>query len=247
MFHFGSGTLFGVPVGGNMAANPTPMKFGTLQDVALDISGSLKELYGQSQFAEAVARGKYKITGKAKFAQIVGKHLNDLFFGQTLSTGQKLTALDEAQSVPGTSAYTITVTNSAQFLDDWGVRYSSTGLPLVKVASSPAQGQYAVNVSTGVYTFSSADASAAVLISYRYSTAAGVQLNIRQQLMGFAPTFQILLNEQYAGKQANLLLYSCVAEKLSWQTKNEDFLIPEFDFEAFASAGGQVMDLYLAE
>jgi hypothetical protein len=245
MFQFGSGTLWGYPVGGNLAANPTPIKFGTLQDINLEISGSLKELYGQSQFAEAVARGKCKIAGKAKFAQIVGKHVNDLFFGQTMNTGQKLTALDEAQNVPGVSAYTITVTNSAQFVDDWGVRYSATGLPLAKVSSAPVQGQY--SVSAGVYTFAAADASAAVLISYRYSSATGVQLNVRQQLMGFAPTFQILLNEQYAGKQANLLLYSCVAEKLAWATKNEDFLVPEFDFEAFSNAGGQVMDLYLAE
>jgi hypothetical protein len=221
------------------------MKFGTLQDINLEISGSLKELYGQNQFAEAVARGKCKIAGKAEFAQIVGKHVNDLFFGQTMNTGQKLTALDEPQNVPGVSAYTITVTNSAQFVDDWGVRYSATGLPLAKVSSAPVQGQY--SVSAGVYTFAAADASAAVLISYRYSSAAGVQLNVRQQLMGFAPTFQILLNEQYAGKQANLLLYSCVAEKLAWATKNEDFLVPEFDFEAFSNAGGQVMDLYLAE
>ena len=245
MFQFGSGTLWGYPVGGNLAANPTPIKFGTLQDVSLEISGSLKELYGQNQYAEAVARGKCKIAGKAKFAQIVGKHVNDLFFGQTMTSGQKLTSLDEAQSVPASSPYTVTVTNSAQFVDDWGVRYSATGLPLVKVTSAPVQGQY--SVSAGVYTFAAADAGAAVLISYRYTSAAGVQLNIRQQLMGFAPMFQILLNEQYAGKQANLLLYSCVAEKLTWATKNEDFLVPEFDFEAFANAGGQVMDLYLAE
>ena len=245
MFQFGSGTLWGYPVGGNLAANPTPIKFGTLQDVSLEISGSLKELYGQNQYAEAVARGKCKIAGKAKFAQIVGKHVNDLFFGQTMTSGQKLTSLDEAQSVPASSPYTVAVTNSAQFVDDWGVRYSATGLPLVKVTSAPVQGQY--SVSAGVYTFAAADAGAAVLISYRYTSAAGVQLNIRQQLMGFAPTFQILLNEQYAGKQANLLLYSCVAEKLAWATKNEDFLVPEFDFEAFANAGGQVMDLYLAE
>ncbi len=245
MFQFGSGTLWGYPVGGNLAANPTPIKFGTLQDVSVEISGSLKELYGQNQYAEAVARGKCKIAGKAKFAQIVGKHVNDLFFGQTMTSGQKLTSLDEAQSVPASSPYTVTVTNSAQFVDDWGVRYSATGLPLVKVTSAPVQGQY--SVSAGTYTFAAADAGAAVFISYRYTSAAGVQLNIRQQLMGFAPTFQILLNEQYAGKQANLLLYSCVAEKLAWATKNEDFLVPEFDFEAFANAGGQVMDLYLAE
>ncbi len=245
MFQFGSGTLWGYPVGGNLAANPTPIKFGTLQDVSLEISGSLKELYGQNQYAEAVARGKCKIAGKAKFAQIVGKHVNDLFFGQAMTSGQKLTSLDEAQSVPASSPYTVTVTNSAQFVDEWGVRYSATGLPLVKVTSAPVQGQY--SVSAGTYTFAAEDAGAAVLISYRYTSAAGVQLNIRQQLMGFAPTFQILLNEQYAGKQANLLLYSCVAEKLTWATKNEDFLVPEFDFEAFANVGGQVMDLYLDE
>ena len=245
MFQFGSGTLWGYPVGGNLAANPTPLKFGTLQDISLEISGSLKELYGQNQYAEAVARGKCKIAGKAKFAQIIGKHVNDLFFGQAMNSGQKLTSLDEAQTVPASSPYTVTVTNSAQFVDDWGVRYSATGLPLVKVTTSPVQGQY--SVSSGVYTFVAADAGAAVLISYRYSSATGLQLNIRQQLMGFAPTFQILLNEQYAGKQANLLLYSCVAEKLTWATKNEDFLVPEFDFEAFSNAGGQVMDLYLAE
>jgi len=245
MFQFGSGTLWGYPVAGNLAANPTPIKFGTLQDISVEISGALKELYGQNQFAEAVARGKCKIAGKAKFAQIVGKHVNDLFFGQATNSGQKLTSLDEAQTVPAASPYTVTVTNSAQFVDDWGVRYSVTGLPLAKVTTSPVQGQY--SVSSGVYTFAAADAGAVVLISYRYSSATGLQLNIRQQLMGFAPTFQVLLNEQYAGKQANLLLYSCVAEKLTWATKNEDFLVPEFDFEAFSNAGGQVMDLYLAE
>jgi hypothetical protein len=84
MFEFGAGTLWGFPVGGNTAANPTPMKFGTLQDVSLDISGDVKQLYGQKQFPEAVARGKCKITGKSKFAAINGKMLNDLFFGQTM-------------------------------------------------------------------------------------------------------------------------------------------------------------------
>ena len=77
MFEFGAGTLWGFPVGGNTAANPTPMKFGTLQDVSLDISGDVKQLYGQKQFPEAVARGKCKITGKSKFAAINGKMLNE--------------------------------------------------------------------------------------------------------------------------------------------------------------------------
>ena len=102
MFQFGSGTLWGVPVAGNTAANPTPAKFGTLQDVSLDISGDVKQLYGQKQFPEAVARGKCKITGKAKFAYINGKQMNDIFFGQTMGTGMKQVALDEAWTIPAT-------------------------------------------------------------------------------------------------------------------------------------------------
>ena len=102
MFEFGSGTLWGFPVGGNTATNPTPMKFGTLQDVSLDISGDVKQLYGQKQFPEAVARGKCKITGKSKFAAINGKMLNDLFFGQTMGAGMIKTSLDEAAPIPAT-------------------------------------------------------------------------------------------------------------------------------------------------
>jgi len=40
-------------------------------------------------------------------------------------------------------------------------------LPLTKAASAPAAGQY--SVAAGVYTFNSADANKAVLISYTYT------------------------------------------------------------------------------
>jgi hypothetical protein len=248
MFQFGSGTLWGFPVGGNTAANPTPMKFGTLQDVSLDISGDVKQLYGQKQFPEAVARGKCKITGKSKFAAINGKMLNDLFFGQTIGTGMTTTALDEAQQVPAVTSFTITVTNAVHFKQDWGVRYAATGLPLTRVASAPTLGQYSVNTGTGVYTFSSSDASANVLISYTWvNSSVGTQLNIANQLMGFAPTIQVLLENTYSGNQFSVLLYSVMASKLTFATKQEDFIIPEFDFEAFANAAGQVIDIYSNE
>jgi len=148
MFEFGAGTLWGFPVGGNTAANPTPMKFGTLQDVSLDISGDVKQLYGQKQFPEAVARGKCKITGKSKFAAINGKMLNDLFFGQTMGTGMITTALDEAASIP-TTPFQITVSHAANFKQDWGIRFVTTGLPLTRVVSGPTAGQYSVNTATG--------------------------------------------------------------------------------------------------
>ena len=250
MFEFGSGTLFGFPIGGNTAPNPTPMKFGTLQDVSLDISGDTKQLYGQKQFPEAVARGKCKITGKAKFASINGKMMNDLFFGQPLGTGMIKTALDEAGTVPATP-FQITVSNAANFKQDWGVRYAAganAGLPLTRVAASPATGQYSVNTATGIYTFASGDTGASVLISYTFTAATtGTQLNITNQLMGFAPTIQVLLETVYNAGQFSVMLYSVIASKLSFATKQEDFIIPEFDFEAFANASGQVIDMYSNE
>jgi len=55
------------------------------------------------------------------------------------------------------------------------------------VASSPATGQYSVNTATGIYTFASGDTGASVLISYTFTAATtGTQLNITNQLMGFA-------------------------------------------------------------
>lgn len=245
MFEFGSGSLWGFPVSGNTAANPTPSKFGTLQDVSLDISGDVKQLYGQKQFPEAIARAKCKISGKAKYANINGKMLNDLFFGQTVTTGMTKTALDELSSV---TAGSVTVVNSATFVQDWGVRYSATGLPLVRVVSAPAVGQYSVSVS-GVYTFNVSDnGSLNVMISYTFTSAgSGATLKITNQLMGFAPTIQILLENVYNNNQFNILLYSVVASKLTFATKQEDFIIPEFDFEAFANAAGNVIDMYSAE
>ena len=246
MFEFGSGTLFGFPNGGNTAPNPTPMKFGTLQDVSIDISSDTKQLYGQKQFPEAVARGKSKITGKAKFAAINGKMLNDLFFGQTMGTGMIKTSLDEAGNVPATP-FQITVANAATFKQDWGVRYASgvnAGVPLTRVAASPAIGQYSVNTATGVYTFASGDTGASVQISYTFTAASqGTQLNITNQLMGFAPVIQVLLETVYNSGQFSVLIYAAVASKLSFATKQEDFIIPEFDFEAFANAAGQIIDM----
>jgi hypothetical protein len=252
MFEFGSGTLWGVPVAGNTAANPTPMKFGTLQDVSLDISGDVKQLYGQKQFPEAVARGKCKITGKAKFAYINAKQMNDIFFGQPLGAGMKQVSLDEASVLAGTS---VIVAQAANYVNDsrgdQGVRYTTgakAGQPFTRVASAPAAGQYSVNTGTGTYTFAAGDSGAGIIISYMYTVAAsGAQLNITNQLMGFAPTVQILLESVYNNNQFNVLLYNAMASKLNFATKQEDFIVPELDFEAFANAAGQVIDIYSSE
>jgi len=242
IYSFGSGTLWGTRTD---VANSTPRKFGVLQDVGIEFSGTSKQLYGQYQFPVAVGRGKSKLTGKAKMAQISGSAYADLFFGITPSTGQVTTSNGEAQSVPAASSYTVTVANAATFATDLGVVYTSSGLPLTKVTAVTAVGQYSVNSATGVYTFFSGDASAAVLISYTYSVAAsGQKLVYANQLLGVQPVFQIQLQTLYIGpagqRSALLTLNACVASKLSFPTKQDDFSVQEFDFDAFADQAGNV-------
>lgn len=58
-----------------------------------------------------------------------------------------------------------TVDSDGIFSLDLGVIYTASGTALTKVTGTPAVGQYAVNVSTGVYTFAAADAGAAITIS----------------------------------------------------------------------------------
>jgi hypothetical protein len=60
-----------------------------------------------------------------------------------------------------------------------------------RVLTPSAAGQYSVNFQTGVYTFFSADATLAILISYLYNiSGTGTQVKITNQLLGTTPTFK---------------------------------------------------------
>ena len=243
MFAFGSGVLLGTRTD---IANATPVNFGLVQEVQLDLQFTAKELYGQYQFPVAIARGQGKATGKAKMAQISGLAFNNLFFGGSLASGQLATSFGEAGTVPGSSAYTGTGANAAAGQDDYGVVYAATGLPLTKVASSPSGGQY--SVAAGAYTFNSADSSKSVLISYTYTiTGIGQELTLANPLMGTTPTFQAQLYTSFQGKPCNVKLFNCVSTKLAFATKLEDFVIPELDFDIFANSAGNVLQWSFAE
>jgi hypothetical protein len=73
---------------------------------------------------------------------------------------------DEPQTVPSAPPYRC-VTVARWAASDGGVTYAANGVALTAVAANPAQGQY-VYTPGGTYTFSAADAGAAVLISYGY-------------------------------------------------------------------------------
>jgi hypothetical protein len=237
--------LYGYPNSGNLPTNPTPYRFGVLQNAQVDFKGDLKKLYGQKQFPVAKARGKIDVTVKAKLAVLDPNLLNQLYFAQAGASGITLVADGEAQNVPASSPYTVTVANASTFLNDYGVQYSATQQQLTRLASgTPAQGQYTVS-SAGVYTFAAADEGAAMLISYTYTvTARGETITLTNQLMGYAPNFRALLYNTTSGKFIGLELFNCTASEISLPTKQEDFWIVDFNFDASTDSTDTLGKLY---
>jgi len=131
---FGSGAIWGERTD-VMGSGIGPRQFGVLQDIQIDFDWSDKELYGQLQFPVAIARGQGKITGKAKFAQILGLLYSDIFFGVTPATGQFAVSQLEAATVPATTPYTVIPANAASYNDDLGISYAATGKRFNRVST----------------------------------------------------------------------------------------------------------------
>jgi hypothetical protein len=238
---FGAGNFYGT----NPAANSTPHKVVTMQEISFDMSYTTKQLMGQYSAPIDVRRGAMKFGGKAKFANVNGAMLNDLFFNQTTTTGQLLSAVAEVGTIPATP-FTITVVNGATWTTDLGVVYSATGLALTKVASAPIAGQYSVGAG-GVYTFAAADTTLGVYIDYLYTSATGGTLiTLSNQLMGTQPFFKGVFTSNVSGKIITLVLNQCTSSKLSFSTKTEDYGIPEMDIEIMADSGNNIGQMSIA-
>lgn len=242
----GSGLLILNPIGGNLATNPTAVKPVTLQDIKIEIKGTIKELMGQYQFPDDTGT----VDKKGTFEFSMGRKdyflLNQVFNADTVVVGGTTVAYNEAHSVPGSVAYTVTITppSSGTFVEDLSVYYA-TGAQLQKVASgSEAAGKYSVNASTGVYTFASADASASVLISYAYSlSAAGATYQVNNQVQGYGPSFEAFILDSYQSGGCTRLAQAKISD-VSLNNKRADYAMVDLKGSFFASSTGRVMDLY---
>lgn len=261
MYLFGSGFLYGVPTAdasGAAIVNPTPILFGTLQEVSFDFAFENKMLHGNLQFPVAVGRGKGKIGGKAKVANINAAAYSSMIFGGA-PTANIIAAVNDVtgKAIPTTpftitantsapTATTIQIPSSGVWLRDLGVR-DAVGNPMTRVASAPATGQY--TVAAGVYVFNTADAAKVVYISYEYTATDTLakQFTLTNQAMGYAPTFMAVLSAPFNGKNFHLRLPACISNKLGLAFKNDDFVIPEFDFDAFADSAGIVATFAMSD
>jgi hypothetical protein len=240
---FGSGVLYGNPVAGNQPANPTPFKFGVLQEVIVDFKGDLKKLFGQYQLAVATARGKIETTIKGKLAVFDVNMLNQLYFGQpaaNVTQGYNLIVDGEAHN------NTTAVVTNTPIVADWGVVDAVTGADYLNqpnLAAVVTTGEYSVNLTSGTYTFNS---NVSVKISYSYfnNTNTGTTVVLANQLMGYAPELKMLLYNKFRNKYLAVQLNDVTLGSISIPTKLEDFWISDFDGSANADATntlGQLM------
>jgi hypothetical protein len=235
IIQFGSGVLYAVPALGNLPANPTPFRFGVLQEVNLDFKADLKKLHGQFQLPIATARGKIDVTIKGKLAVFELSMLSQLYFALGTVQGYNLQVDGEVQTVAANAA---TVTN-IPIVDDWGVQYASNAQSFINVASNPLAGQYSgPNLTTGKYTFNSGDNGVNVKISYDYFVNVGSTMTITNQLMGYAPELKMRLFSRFRNKFLAADLNDVTLGSLAVPTKLEDFWIADFDGSANADASG---------
>ena len=244
---FGPGILW---LTNTTVTTPTPGNIGFINEFSLDFSYDTKQLFGQNQFALLAARGTAKTTGKMKAATASGQALNTVLFGGTWTAGTQYAAAQDVNVAIPATPFTITPTppSSGTWNADLGVINAATGEPLTAVTGTPAAGQYAVTA--GAYLFASADHTSgiSVTISYAYTFtgASGQSQTIVNQLIGTTPTFQMDYQSLLYGASWYLRLFQCIGSKWTQAFKITDFSMPEYDFEFFATAGGNIGILSLA-
>jgi hypothetical protein len=236
---FGIGALWGTR---NDITGIGPDQFAVLQDNSVDFSFEIKELYSQLGWPIDIARGKGKITGKAKMARVFASLYADLFFGSTAPTGEDNVSENETYTL---AAGSLGVTHTTAFVADLGVYYVASGnLRFSYVTGAPtAVGTYSTGTN-GEYTFYTGDIGAVVAISYVYTDVNGKTITITNNFMGYTPTFIGTFyqqrNTQGSTGQLTLRLNECVSSHFTLPSRLDDYAIMDFDYQAFSSGSNTV-------
>ena len=236
---FGIGALWGQR---SDVTGVGPDQFAILQDNSVDFMFEVKELYSQLGYPVDIARGKGKITGKAKVARIFAALYADIFFGASVTTGEDNVSENETYTL---AAGTQAVAHASTFVADLGVFYLAPGQDrfAYTTGAPSAAGQYSTGVN-GDYTFFTGDIGAAVAISYVYTDISGKTITITNNFMGYTPTFVGTFyqsrNTQGSTGQLTLRFNECVSSHLTIPSRIDDYAIQDFDFQAFAGGNNVV-------
>jgi len=240
MVIFGSGRAI---VTQNNVTNPTPYDIGFVQKISFNDKAKNVPLHAQYRRAIVSTGGTITTEVKITAARYVLGALASAFLGAVPSAGGTLPVRDFAATIPTTPfQVTIIPPSSGVFAADQGVTYAATGLRLTRGATASAAGVYAVNTSTGVYTFNTADAGLGVLISYDYTVATGPEtITASNTLLGTQPTVKLAIDtiSPKSGKPGLIVAnYVSFAGLDLLGTDVEKYSMADLTGEAFADDAG---------
>jgi hypothetical protein len=243
---FGAGTALFNPTGGNASTPSGPTSLLTLQDVDVKTDRKLVKLMGQNQGPDDVATSDAEVKITAGTGQINLDFYNTFFLGETIVTGAKLQAYNEAHTIPSSGPYTVVGTNTTALATnaDMGVFYTTganAGQPLERVASGPVTGQYSVAVSSGTitYTFAAADEGLGVVLNYVYTVTTGRTATLYNRLQGFGPYFELYLGDPYQSSSQDAVMglhfFKCKIGNFDLPKKRNNYEISKIEIEAYPS------------
>jgi len=140
----------------------------------------------------------------------------------------------------------VAVYPAGAFLQNQGVFDVTTGMSLQCVSGVPTTGQYAVDPTTGTYTFASADQGHVISFRYTYTSTSGLTYSLLNSLMGANTKFQLHAYNTYDGANSGWKLYATMFPKLGIAYKPGDYAETDLDFTACADSAGRVIDFYKA-
>ncbi|WP_196607429.1 hypothetical protein [Pectinatus frisingensis] len=174
---------------------------------------------------------------------------NEFLVGSTIE--QSITNLVSALSSNSTisSKYTITSSATTITLTETiaGTGYTPSTATVVGTGVVTSGTATVSSAGTGTFTFYSGDAGKKIQYQYDYISATGKTIQITNNMMGTAPTFEMEFYAVLDGRQIVLVLNKCTTDKLDFSFKNEDYMIPDFSYSAFADASDIIGNIYLNE
>jgi hypothetical protein len=131
-------------------------------------------------------------------------------------------------------------------IKDKGVM-NQNGMPFTRVALvqplSLANDQYATD-DAGNYFFDWTNRLDKLYISFEYETPDGATTTVENNDMGSTPIMALDFSQSFEGRQCTFKFAKVVPKAGSFSTKQDDFGMTKFSFEAFAQReGGKVADL----
>src|ERR1017187_6463726 len=248
------GDVFILPVAGvgNPPSPNFPQRLLSLASLKIDVKAKNVNLMGQNQYPDDVMTSDKEASIEIEVGR-VGIDLINMAAGEMIATGRTDMVIDEGgpggTAVPVTP-FQITVTGSANFVDDLAVMNAATGQQLQKVTSGPTAGQY--SFAAGIYTFSTGDNVSGVKVKIRYTkavTATGRTLSLGNHPQGFGPVVRVLANCPYTSPIATSPFGAINARSVKFNEigmpfKRDGYLMVPMKGTMYPDGSGTVVDLW---